>query len=234
MPESRLSNTRLETQIWLAGIVAALLIFLISSCGKGPDGPGDHPKIVGGERYFPMADGDTWFYNSAAVIREVDGDTTINGYVCKKVLQGTVTAQAWSITSERFAQHLLEETYIFDPPLEIPLDLEKGTPHEFNSLGINSAAIPGSQDPVQVDSVRTIGKLSFDGYVTKTINQVDLDSCIKLDYDYTDHVYYADGDSILFPNQYSEYYARNIGLIDDGDIVLDQARIDGVMVPQRP
>jgi len=202
---------------------------LMTGCSDPPPKPPEKEKIVNGRSYFPMNDGDTWFYNSADVIRTVDGDTTINGYVCRKVLQGNKTAQAWSLTDERFAQHLLERSFSFDPPLEIPLDLEKGMPHEFNSLGI----VDPSYNPDEIDSVRTIGTLAFDGYVTRTLNHVDLDSCIKIDYDYTDHVYFSDGVSITAPTQYSEYYARGIGLIDDGDIVLDQARINGVTLPKK-
>lgn len=209
-----------------------LLLFgsILTGCGDDPVEPEDPPQIVNGEEYFPMADGDTWYYNSANVIRQVDGDTTINGSVCKKVLQGNFTHQAWSLTSERFAQHLLERTFVFDPPLEIPLDLVKGEPHEFNSLGI----VDDSYNPEAIDSVRTIGTLTFDGYITRMVNQVDLDSCIKLDYDYTDYVYFSDGVSITVPTQYTEYYARGIGLIDDGDLGLDQAQINGEWVPQRP
>jgi hypothetical protein len=211
-------------------IIVSVFGCSLTGCGEGPVEEEPAQKIVGGERYFPMADGNIWYYNSANVIREVDGDTTINGVVCKKVLQGILTFQAWSLNEERFAQHLLERTFSFEPPLEIPLDLQKGAPHEFNSLGI----VDPSYNPDDIDSVRTIGSLSFDGYVTRTVNQVDLDSCIKLDYDYTDQVYFGDGISENFETQYSEYYARGIGLISDGEIELDQALIDGVMVPQRP
>ena len=211
-------------------LVIPVLVLLVAGCGKKPVPPEDPPKIVAGERFFPMHDGDIWNYTTG-VIRKVDGDTTIGGYPCKRVLQASVTSQAWSITSERFAQHLLDGSIEFMPPLAIPLDLQKGTPHEFNSLGINHDAVPGSNDPLQVDSVRTMGTLSFDGYVTRTINNVDLDSCIKLDYDYVDSVYFADDTVEPFSSQYSEYYARGIGLIDDGDIQLLQATIDGETKP---
>ena len=48
-----------------------------------------------------------------------------------------------------------------------------------------------------------------------------------------DHLF-GDGVDVTVPTQYSEYYARGIGLIDDGDLLLDQAKIDGVTVPSQP
>ncbi len=215
--------------LFLCASLPLIAPLVITGCGDDPPEPPPKSKIIAGERYFPMHDGDIWYYNSANTIRMVDGDTTINGYNCKRVMEGIITTQAWSLTSERFAQHLLDRTVSFDPPLQIPLDLMEGEPHGFSSLGL----VDPANNPGNIDSIRTFGEITFAGYVTRRINNVDLDSCIKIDYDYIDSVWFSDAEPIGAASQYSEFYARGIGLIDDGDLLLDQAKINGVMLPKQ-
>ncbi len=204
-------------------IVACAWLF---GCDDGPVEPADKVKMVNAQAYFPMNNNDTWFYNNSSITRRIDGDTTVNGYLCKRLLKGPDTDQAWSLTAQRFAQHLFEGYLWFDPPLTIPLDMVKGTPVQFSALGRISDAFQSD-----ADSIRSAGSLAFDGYVTRTVNQVDLDSCFKLDYAYIDKIYLKNGTVIEDTSSYSEIWARGIGLIDDGDLKLDRAIINGVEVP---
>jgi hypothetical protein len=215
--------------------VSFVAIFVVSAwlfgCGGGPVDPPPEVKIVNGEAYFPMHDGDVWNYTQytppfTQITRHVDGDTTVNGVLCKRILKGPDTDQAWSLTAQRFAQHLFEGYLWFDPPLNIPLDMVKGKPVQFSSLGRISDAFQSD-----ADSIRTAGSLSFDGYITRTVNEVSLDSCLKFDYDYIDKVYLKNGTVIEDTSRYSEIWARGIGMIDDGDLILDMAIINGIQVP---
>jgi hypothetical protein len=215
----------LRTTILLLAVLALAIIGC--SCSGGTD-PEPKVTIVNGPAYFPMSDNDTWYYNSSSIIRKIDGDTTVNGVVCKRVFKGNETDQAWSITAERFAQHLLEGFLWFDPPLQIPLNMVKGDPVQFSSLGLVAAGFVSD-----ADSFRTFGKITFDGYATRTLNQVDLDSCLKLDYDYVTKVYFKNGSVLDDSTKYTEYWAKGIGLLDDGDLHLDRAIINGVELPKR-
>jgi hypothetical protein len=209
-------------------LLASLALATIGcSCSGGTD-PEPKVTIVDGPAYFPMSDNDIWYYNSSSIIRKVDGDTTVNGVVCKRVFKGSETDQAWSLTTERFAQHLLEGFLWFDPPLQIPLNMVKGDPVQFSSLGLVAAGFVSD-----ADSFRTYGKITFDGYASRTLNQVDLDSCLKLDYDYVTKVYFKNGSVLDDSTKYTEYWAKGIGLLDDGDLHLDRAIINGVELPKR-
>ena len=143
----------------------------------------------------------------------ISGDTIINSLPCKRVLHisgiDTVTAEAWSEDSDRFYVHLLDETLWFDPPLDIPFELTQDQNYSYNSQvysGINNVGT-------------AVGNLSFLGYVTKTVGAGTFTDAIQ--------IYYDDGDA-----PYSEYYAPNVGLLDNEDIVLDSAVINGISYPQ--
>ncbi len=207
--------------------LCALLLLILSGCNDKPPKPEEKVRIVNGTEYFPMNDGDTWYYNSGIFIRKVDGDTVIDGQTCKRVLLATETDQAWSLTSERFAVHLLDGYMWVDPPLDIPLDLVKDEPHNFSSLGLITEGFVSD-----ADSFRIFGTLTFAGYVTRTIGQVDLDSCLQLDYSSITKIYFKNGDVIDDVADYTEFYARGIGMIYDGTWGLDAALINGVQLPK--
>ncbi len=172
--------------------------------------------LANGPDYFPLADGDTWYYTNASsdqIIREVSGDTVINGYQCKRILHNGQTAEAWSIItagdSAGFYFHMLTDVYHyqFDPPLVIPFDLAYDEPYNYSSTATW----------VQNDTLWTAnisGTLKFKGYVTyDTPTGIHFDDVIKFFY---------------IPDGYSEYYARGVGLVDNEDIVLDSAFVGGV------
>lgn len=206
-------------------LVLFVIIAALVACSDPVD-PEDPVVIIDGPAYFPMHDGDTWHYNSSNFIRKVDGDTTVNGISCKRVFLGIETDQAWKVDSERFTQHLFEGYLWFDPPLEIPFNLEKGKPFSFSSLGRISEAFESD-----ADSIRTAGTLLFDGYVTHVVSRVTLDSCLKLDYHYIDKIYLKNGTVVEDTSSYTEIWAKGIGMVDDGDWFLDMAIINGVEFP---
>ncbi len=213
-------------------LVPFLVIFSVVACIVGCSDPVEPEKkveMVDAAAYFPMHNGDTWYYNSGNIIRKIDGDTTVNAVLCKRVFKGADTDQAWSISSQSFAQHLFDGFLWFDPPLQIPLNMVKGTPFQFSSLGRISDAFTSD-----ADSIRSFGTLSFDGYITRTLNRVTLDSCFKLDYNYISKVYLKNGTVAEDTSRYSEIWAKGIGMIDDGDLFLDLARINGVDIPKLP
>jgi hypothetical protein len=57
------------------------------------------------------------------------------------------------------------------------------------------------------------GTLKFRGYFDKTVPAGTFTNTIKLFY---------------IPDGYSEYYARGVGLLDNGDYVLDSAYVGGI------
>ena len=166
-----------------------------------------------GTEYFPMAEGDIWYYtwtDSAKTIkREVSGDTVILGTTCTRVLENTATAEAWTKDANGFYVHLLAGTFWFDPPLAIPFDLEEGLTYDFSSNMFTKVA---GQTYTSVIS----GGLDFTGYVSKTVPAGTFNDVIEL--------YYQPDDE----TNYYEYYARGVGLLDNGDYILDSAYIDGV------
>jgi hypothetical protein len=173
-------------------------------------------RIVDGIEYFPMANGDTWYYydssSSQQIIRMVDGDTVVNGVTCKKILENGVTSEAWTVDSTEFLAHMLGEIYWFVPPLAIPLDMVLEETHTYNSdvfWVISDTLFQGEVS----------GRMKFKGHFADTVPAGQFDDVIKF--------LYLDGG-------YSEYYARGVGLLDNGDYVLDSAVIGGVKYPPGP
>jgi hypothetical protein len=181
-------------------------------------------------RYFPVQQGNKWFYNNGQYSRVLNGDTTIAGVLCQRLLENGKTEEAWTLTSERFAQHLLIKFLWFDPPLQIPLNLEKDKPFQTSALG---RIAPGWEGPI--DSVRFEGTVTFAGYFQKEVADVATDSCIDLHYIIKSTVYNHSGVADTSTSIYDEYYARGIGLIlwtdPDEPRYLDSAIINGIKVP---
>lgn len=181
-------------------------------------------------RYFPVQQGNKWFYNNGEYVRFLDGDTTISGTLCHRLLQNGETDEAWTLTSDRFAQHLLAQFLWFDPPLQIPLNLEKDKAYQYSTLGRIAPGWEGS-----IDSARFEGTLTFTGYFQKEVADVMTDSCVGLHYNTKSTTYLHSGTSNTSTDSYDEYYARGIGLVllDDPLVprYLDSAIINGVKVP---
>lgn len=213
----------------IAMLLLGLVLGIVAGCNDKPTDNNKPVKITDGTAYFPMHDGDIWYYNSFNTIIRVEGDTAVNGFACKRVFLGNEVDQAWSLTQQRFAQHLIAGCWWFDPPLDIPLDLEKGKAYSFSSLGRVLETCESD-----ADSMRSIGTLTFDGYVSEEVNNTTVDSCLKLDYDYVTTVYYKDGRTESIPSEYFELWGKEIGLIYNGDIFLDLAIIDGDTIPKQP
>jgi hypothetical protein len=167
--------------------------------------------------YFPVADGDTWYYTSQSlgqVVRMVAGDTTINGRACIRVLEGGVTAEAWSLVEDGVSAgyyiHLLSlgsVFYEFEPPLKIPFDMEQDEVYNYEATV--TKYVSGTVDEIFDIS----GNLRFEGFVDYSVPAGDFENVIQL--------YYIEDD-------YNEYYAPGVGLLDNEDYVLDSAYIDGV------
>ncbi len=166
-----------------------------------------------GSEYFPMAEGDTWYYtwvdSAKSIKREVSGDTTILGNSCKRILENGATAEAWAKNTNGFYVHFLAGAFWFDPPLAIPFDLEEGITYEFSSNMFTEV-------DEQIYTSVTSGGLDFMGYVTDTVPAGIFNDVIKL-------YYQPDGQTA-----YYEFYARGVGLLDNGDYILDSAYIGGV------
>jgi hypothetical protein len=181
-------------------------------------------------RYFPVQQGNKWFYNNGQYSRVLSGDTTIAGTLCQRLLQNGETEEAWTLTSVRFAQHLLSGFLWFDPPLQIPLNLEKDKPYQTSALG---KVAPGWGSPI--DSARFEGTLTFTGYFQKEVADVVTDSCIGLHYVIKSTIYNHSAAADTSTDIYDEYYARGIGLVlltDPNDTrYLDSAIINGIKVP---
>jgi len=169
-------------------------------------------EMANADEYFPMADGDTWYYKNLAaetIVRVVSGDTTINNRVCKRILENGVTTEAWSIDTSGFYTHLLDKILWFDPPLRIPLNLVQDSLYNFSSTVYWTIG-----DTLFESSLE--GSLAFKGYVPKTVPAGQFDSVFRFSY---------------LPEGYYECYARGVGLLDNGDYVLDSAVIGGVKYP---
>ncbi|MCP4703505.1 MAG: BACON domain-containing protein [candidate division Zixibacteria bacterium] len=166
-----------------------------------------------GTEYFPMADGDIWYYwwaDSAKTIKRViSGDTVILGTVCTKILENTATTEAWTKDANGFYIHLLARNFWFDPPLAIPFDLEEGITYDFSSNMFTKV-----DDQIYTSVIS--GGLDFIGYVTDTVPAGIFNDVIEL--------YYQPDDE----TNYYEYYAPGVGLLDNGDYILDSAYIGGI------
>jgi len=165
--------------------------------------------ITSGSQYFPMADGDTWYYTDGSarnIIRTVSGDTVINGLRCQRVLENDTTAEAWSKDSTGFYVHLLDQILWFDPPLKIPFNLALEEPYDYAST-----AYWTENDTTYFVDIS--GTLKFKGYETYSVTAGVFDSCLHF-------LYLTEG--------YNEYYARSVGLLDNDDYVLDSAFVGGV------
>ncbi|MCP4567804.1 MAG: Ig-like domain-containing protein [FCB group bacterium] len=164
--------------------------------------------ITDGQEFFPMADGDTWYFTNDTglqVTRSVQGDTTFSSVNYKKIVENGVPTEAWGFSGEGFELRMLAGLYRLDPPLTIPLDLVKNvifydTTHAFER-GNDTAYFEITEE------------LRFTGYVTKDVPAGHFDDVIRLSYDL---------------GGYFEYYARGVGLLDNEDYVLDSAYIGGV------
>jgi len=172
--------------------------------------------LTNGPDYFPMAEGDTWYYTDGdqeTIVRTVSGDTVIAGNSCKRILHNDQTAEAWSIIttgdSAGFYVHLLTDiyNYRFEPPLVIPFDLVFDAPYNYQS----TAYWVEDQTPYYAEISGTLKFKGYEAYTTPT--GLNFDDAIKFFY---------------IPDGYYEHYARNVGLLDNGDFVLDSAYVGGV------
>ncbi len=210
---------------------ALFLIVLITAwgCSKKSTEP-QAVTIKDGMRYFPVQPGNKWFYNNGQYNRVLSGDTTISGTLCQRLLENGETEEAWTLTSARFAQHLLAGFLWFDPPLQIPLNLERDKPHQTSALG---RIAPGWESPI--DSVLFEGTLTFTGYFQKEVADIMTDSCIGLHYIIKSTIYNHLAAADTSTSVYDEYYARGIGLIlwtdPEEPRYLDSAIINGIKVP---
>jgi len=227
----------------LISMLVMLTFIIVSGCGSG-----DAVKILRSDPddglpdavdYFHMESGDVWYYtytnennDSWQVKREI-GAKIATDYTtplaCTGIYENGEFFECWSIDAYSFKQHYLGvrlsttevEVLSVDPYLEIPLDLRSDEPHYFNSVATDIS------NPLI--SFTVSGYLIFDGYSTHTIPTGTFENCMTLLYAPTDANGNPDTDS---PDAYREYYAPYIGLIDNGDIVLDSAYIDGIRYPR--
>ena len=206
-----MSHTKSLSVLFLFVVMAAIL----AACGDDdkPTPPTPVTPIFDGD-YFPMADGDTWYFTNdsgRAIVRTVAGDTTVVGAACKKIRDDGATAEAWSISDTAFAVHLLTgaDVYVFVPALLVPFNLTT-TPYHYSSQvfidgsGVGTAA----------------GDVTFTGYVTKIVPAGSFASVAQIHYD-------PEGNDPEDP-PYDEFYAAGVGLLDNGDLVLDSAFVGGV------
>jgi hypothetical protein len=226
---------RIETNVaggTLRIICSALFLIVVMAvwaCGDKTTNP--RPVTIrDGMRYFPVQQGNKWFYNNGQYTRVLSGDTTIAGVVCQRLLENRETVEAWTLTPARFAQHLLAGFLWFDPPLQIPLNLEKDKPFQTSALG---RVAPGWDSPI--DSARFEGTLTFTGYYQKEVADIMTDSCIGLHYVIKSTIYLHSAAADTSTDVYDEYYARGIGLVlwtdPEEPRYLDSAIINGIKVP---
>lgn len=208
-------------------LIFAITLIIADGCSKKGENPPPAITIKDGARYFPIQQGNIWYcwyYEGGQGIRKLDGDTTINGVLCQRLLNNGKTDEAWTLTTAKFSQHLLGGSRWFEPPLEIPLDLEKDKPFVLVS---QPHYLVG--DSSQLKLVKAT--LTFSGYVTREILDVTVDSCLQIDYAIREFEV-IDGDTVWGALiSYSEFYGIGLGLIDDGDKALDSAFISGIKRP---
>ncbi|NIP41707.1 MAG: hypothetical protein GWO41_12530 [candidate division Zixibacteria bacterium] len=200
-----------------------LALALLLACSSSSNGPENNPEFTAA--YFPVSDGDTWFYTnseSEKIERRIDGDTIINGFTCIRVIENGSTAEAWRLIedgdSAGFYVHMLSFVFgsdtikpYFEPPLRIPLNMQVGEEYNYNSdLFYEFGG--------QMYSDSTKGKLVFEGFIDKTVPAGGFADVARI------HYYdYVPDDTI----QYLEYYAPDVGLLDNELYILDSAFING-------
>jgi hypothetical protein len=172
-----------------------------------------------GSSYFPMSDGDTWYYTDASnrkIVRAVQGDTVIITpaadltpieRTCTRVLENDTTTECWSIDSIGFNVHLLDKVLSFEPPLVIPFGLALEESYLYDSK------VYITENDTLYEAGTATGSLKFKGYITHTVSAGQFDSVAHF-------LYLTDG--------YSEYYAKGVGLLDNDDYVLDSAFVGGI------
>lgn len=109
-------------------VIVTIVIASIVSCSsdkKPTNGGGGMPNtIVEPEKYFPIGQGDTWFYFSPNsgnhTVRTVSGDTTIvsmnfnDSALCARVSHNGVTSEAWTVDSTGFRLYIEVSAASFD------------------------------------------------------------------------------------------------------------------------
>jgi len=198
-------------------IIAGTLALVIAITGCTGDDPIQFMKWA--ETFFPMEVGDTWYYtfygpdDTIQIKREVKDEFDLDGVMCMPVLEDGVLEECWRIDSSGFWVHLLSFQYYPDPPLLIPFNMRSDEPYRFDS----HAGLRGN--PSAGFDIK--GYLTFEGYVTKSVPAGTFKNCLKLRYD-------VEGDEYNPGYTYFEYYAPGVGLLDNGDVVLDSAEVGGV------
>jgi hypothetical protein len=181
-------------------IMTALSLAGCSSSDKPTSPPAQAEKITA--EYFPMADGDAWYYSSSTeplMIWSVSGDTLINGVACKKIMQDlNHYYMACRIDNEGYKIYFREGLSV-DPPFVIDFNWKKD---EINYINIGGIGII----PIR-----------FIGYCSKEVTAGQFDSVLK--------ICYFPGDDEF---GYYEYYAKGVGLLDDENYSLDSAFIGGI------
>ncbi|HER00435.1 MAG TPA: hypothetical protein ENO22_13925 [candidate division Zixibacteria bacterium] len=204
-------------------LLAAVLLVACSSS----NGPENNPEF--NSAYFPASDGDTWYYTkweSEKIVREIDGDTAVNGVNCIRVLENGSTSEAWRIVedgdSAGFYVHMLTYGFesdtirpYFDPPLRIPLNMNVGEEYDYASDAFYEQG--GTAYTFSIT-----GTLVFEGFVDKTVPAGSFGDVAR--------IHYYDIDENSDTTQYYEYYAPGVGLLDNEIYVLDSAFIDRVWI----
>lgn len=215
---------------FLSIILSAVVLTVILAACSGDDKPTQPPPPTTpldiDSTFFPTGEGDVWYYTSGdtlPITRTISGDSSIPYFgtliifgdtievtnSCKKVLENGTTTQAWSKDSLAFYVHLIGEILRPNPPLPIPYDLEIDSQFKYWTIFTWSE---GGNPYWAADS----GTIVYRGGVERTVPAGVFDTVIKLTYNPAEQP------------SYDEYYARGVGLIDDGDYRLDSAFINGI------
>jgi hypothetical protein len=194
-----------------------IIIFLIGCSDEDPV-----QVMKWADQFFPMEVGDTWYYTLYdedgspldKITRQVEGDINIDGIVCTPIYDGDgFLEQCWVKDSVGLHIHLFLYFFEPDPPLLIPFNLRSDRPYEYGSIA--------RQNRYPYREIEIKGKMTLEGYVTRSVPAGTFKNCLELRYDEA-------GD---YPETYYEYYAPGVGLLDDGTIVLDSAVVGGVRYP---
>lgn len=203
-----MSSRQANFRLYIGVLTLALLLVGAAGCGDDDDPVGPGRSFTAA--YFPMAPGDIWYYtdaDSTDIVRTIAGDTVILGDTCLLVRHNGTTAEAWSIDETGFSVHLISDSIWADPPLLIPFSLPSTGTYDFD----NSLYFVNNDTTYAIDIEGTI---SFVGYVSKTVPAGTFADVVQLHY---------------APDDYDEFYAPGVGLLDNGDILLDSAYVGGVL-----